>query len=50
MWANDEEFLLDYEMLDTFLGIGYGLNHHLGMALIADRAWQSTATDANGAR
>lgn len=36
VWANDEQFLLDYEMLDTFIGFGYGIDDHLGMALIFD--------------
>ena len=36
VWANDEEFLLDYEMLDTFLAVGYGLNDDVGLALVID--------------
>jgi hypothetical protein len=36
VWANDEEFLLDYEMLDTFLAVGYGFDKRWGMALCLD--------------
>lgn len=36
IWSNDEEYLLDYELLDTFLGIGYGFDNHWGLALILD--------------
>lgn len=36
VWANDREFLLDYEMLDTFLGIGYGFDHRFGLGLMLD--------------
>ncbi len=36
IWAQDESYLLDYEMLDTTLGIGYGFNPDLGMAVSLD--------------
>lgn len=36
VWANDAAFLLDYEMLDTVAGVGYGFNERWGMAVFVD--------------
>ncbi len=36
IWAQEKSYLLDYEMLDTTLGISYGFNQQLGMAVMFD--------------
>jgi hypothetical protein len=36
IWAEEKSYLLDYESLDTTLGIAYGFNKKLGMALMVD--------------
>lgn len=36
IWANDADFLLDYEMLDTVVGVGYGFNDRWGVAAFVD--------------
>lgn len=36
IWSNGEEYLLDYELLDTFIGIGYGIDNHWGLGLVID--------------
>ena len=33
VWAEESEYLLDYEMLDTGLTVTYGFDTHLGLAL-----------------
>jgi len=33
MWANEKEYLLDYEMLDTLLVVSYGFDTRLGITL-----------------
>jgi len=36
VWANDSEFLLDYETLDILARVSYGFNNTWGVALIYD--------------
>ena len=36
VWSNDSEFLLDYEMLDTLVGFGYGFNNNFGVGAFLD--------------
>lgn len=47
VWANDEAFVLDYEMLDILAGVGYGFNDRWGMAAIVDnRSYFGGAMDS----
>ncbi len=40
IWAQNESYLIDYEMLDSTLGFSYGLNQRLGMGvMVASRAY-----------
>lgn len=36
VWARDKAFVLDYEMLDTLVGFGYGFDNRLGIGLFID--------------
>lgn len=36
IWAEEKSYLLDYESLETTLGMGYGFNKKLGMAIMVD--------------
>lgn len=47
VWARDREFLLDYEMLDTLLGFGYGFGDRWGVGMFIDhRAYFGGAMDS----
>lgn len=36
VWAQEKNYLLDYEMLDSTLGLSYGVNDHWGMSVVID--------------
>ncbi|MCP4115218.1 MAG: DUF3187 family protein [Desulfobacteraceae bacterium] len=36
VWAQEKNYLLDYEMLDSSLGFSYGFNQRLGMSVVVD--------------
>jgi hypothetical protein len=36
VWAQERSYLLDYEMLDSTLGVSYGFNQRLGVSVMVD--------------
>ncbi|MBI9090304.1 MAG: DUF3187 family protein [Desulfobacterium sp.] len=36
VWAQEESYLLDYEMLDATLGVSYGFSQRLGVGVVVD--------------
>lgn len=47
VWANDDAFVLDYEMLDTLIGVGYGFTDRWGAAAVLDdRSYFGGAMDS----